>query len=131
MNTPGQKFSYTWVGSRMRAMRWIRGVCGEITFGCKTATTGPVSIGDSWRGSRRWGQANSTAKWAASRCGRLERTRRLLAAQRRNVGGSAMSPSLVLGCLGAYLLASQRMSQAFALASALVIFAVVHLAGGY
>ncbi len=42
-----------------------------------------------------------------------------------------MSPTLVIGCLGAYLLTARRSSQAFALAAALLVFAVVHMAGGY
>ena len=42
-----------------------------------------------------------------------------------------MSATLMLGCSGAYLLALRRTSQAFALAFAPTLFAVVHLAGGY
>jgi hypothetical protein len=42
-----------------------------------------------------------------------------------------MSLPLFLSCLGAYFVLDRRDSHAGALAVALLIFAVVHMAGGY
>ncbi len=42
-----------------------------------------------------------------------------------------MSPTLIIGCLGAYLVTARLSSQAAALALALSVFAITRLVGGY
>jgi hypothetical protein len=47
------------------------------------------------------------------------------------IGASPMSATLLITLLGAYLAAIRFLSNAYALAVALALFAIVHMAGGY